>query len=196
MLRKHDEEDQFRRERKVGWCDPRIGEDENGWYLYYLEWPPADKIWFVCAPNGKPFPHSWGYTKDKAITGFLNILNLPNKPVSKDGTGWCRHTDEPERSRWWRWFRDQGYRSLPFEVNPVPENPKEIMEILKYQLRFERQRSDGCVWCKGAERFRIIAARLHRMVEAIDYYSARPEEQKRWLETMNKLWAAKRGKQI
>jgi hypothetical protein len=190
MLRKHDKTDPHRLSRKVGWCDPRIADESGGgWHLYWLEWPPADKIWFVCAPNGRPFPHSWGYTPAGAITGFLNIQNLPK---GKDKYGrLIRHTEEPERSRWWRWFRTQGYFFQCFEVNPPPQPAKDIMEILKYQLKFERQRSDGCIWCKGAERFRIIAARLQRMIEAIDYYSVRPEEQERWLESMNQLWAAK-----
>jgi hypothetical protein len=194
MLRKHDKEDRFRRERKVGWCDPRIANHEDGsWHLYYLEWPPVDDhMWFICSPRGRPFPHSSAYTPGQAVTAFLNPLNLPE---GRDKYGRVhRHTDEPERGRWWRWFKNQGYSIQQFKVNPKDDsaNSKSIMDFLEYELEWANMRSDGCIWCRGTKRFQNISQRLATMIDAIDYYSERPEEQQRWLQTMSHLRHAKK----
>jgi len=193
MLRKHDEEDQFRRTRMVGHCDPQIHERADGsWNLYHLDFPPADHIWLVCAPNGDPFPFSYGYTKAKAITGFLGMLSLPDRPASRVAA-FCRHSDQPERGRWWSWFKGQGYAVQNFLVNPDHKVQVGLREMLKYELAWANERSDGCVWCRSVKRFQNISQRLAIMIDAIDYYSERPEEQERWLATMNKLWNARDG---
>jgi hypothetical protein len=192
MLRKHVEQNRHRRTRAVGLCDPLIHDREDGtWNLHHRDFPTADHIWFVCGPDGQPFPHSYGYTKAKAITGFLNLLGLPDKPVGRDGTGWCRHTDEPERGRWWSWFRGQGYAVQKFLVNPDHKHQVGLRAMLKYELAWANKHSDGCVWCRSVTRLQNITARIALMIEAIDYYSERPEEQQRWLATMSKLWEAR-----
>ena len=189
MLRKHDEEDQFRRTRMVGHCDPQIHEKKNGkWNLYHLDFPTADHIWFVSGPDEQPFPFSYGYTKTSAITGFLSQLSLPDKFAGMDGSAACRHTVEPERGKWWSWLKGQGYAVQKFSVNPDHKHQVGLRAMLKYELAWANERSDGCVWCRGAERFKNIAARLALMVEAIEYYSQRPEEQRRWLATRSIAW--------
>jgi phage terminase large subunit-like protein len=190
MLRKHDEEDQFRKTKMVGHCDPQVMEREDGtWWLHHLDFPTADHVWFVCDPRGQPFPFSYGYTKVKAITGFLALLNLPDRQASRVAA-FCRHTDQPERGKWWGWFKRQGYTVQNFEVNPKREDMS-LAQFLRYEVRWANKHTDGCVWCKGVQRFQNIAARIALMVEAIEYYSQRPEEQQRWLATMNKLWDAR-----
>ena len=193
LLRKHDEEDQFRKTRMVGHCDPQIHEREGGKFnLHHLDFPPAEKMWFVCGPGGNPFPHSCGYTKAKAITGFLSHLNLPDRPASRVAA-FCRASDQPERSKWWSWFRGMGYAVQQFDINPQHEM-KGLAQFLKYELRWANRDAVGCVWCTSAKRFQNIASRLALMIDAIDFYSERPEEQKRWLSTMGKLWDARDGR--
>jgi phage terminase large subunit-like protein len=191
LLRKHDEKDEFRRSTRLGLCDPQIIEDEDGkWHLHHLDFPTADHIWFVCGPDEQPFPHSYGYTKAKAITGFLSVLNLPDR-LSTRLAAFCRHADQPERSKWWSWFRGQGYAVQQFSINPDHKHQVGLREMLKYELWWANEKSDGCVWCRGVTRFQNITARLALMIEAIDYYSQRPKEQERWLATMSKLWGAR-----
>lgn len=165
--------------------------------IMFFQWPSADTIWFVCDAKGKPFPRSGCDHKSGAITMFLASLDLPcHQHDPKTGEPYCHSTDEPERGRWWQWFKNRGFNLQKFEVNPSDANkPGSIMDFLEYELRWANERSDGCVWCRSTKRFQNIAARLQLMIEAFDYYTTRPEEQKRWLATMNKLWDAKGGRQ-
>lgn len=161
--------------------------------LIFFRVPSADAVWFVCDANGKPFPRSGCDHQSGAITMFLASLDLPHHEHDpKTGEKFCHSSSEPERSRWWTWFRNRGFRLQRFEVNPSDANkPGSILELLRYELEWANERSDGCVWCRGTKRFQNIAARLQLMIEAIDYYSERPEEQQRWLATMGKLWDAR-----
>lgn len=195
LLRKHVKTDRDHINHARGRSDPRIAENPDGsWHLYYLGFPPVeDHVWFVCSPNGRPFPRSCAYDRSGAISMFLLTLNLPAHTHNpKTGEGWCHHVDEPERSKWWSWFKNQGYNIQRFSINPQHE-VRGLAEFLRYELRWANKRTGGCVWCTSVKRFQNIASRLALMVEAIDYYSERPEEQKRWLTTMNKLWRAKKG---
>jgi hypothetical protein len=163
--------------------------------IMFFRWPSVDKIWFVCDANGKPFPRSGCDNKSGAITMFLVSLDLPSHEHDPEtGEGYCHCADEPERGRWWQWFKNRGFSLQKFEVNPADaDKPKSVLEFLRYELRWANQARKGCVWCTSAKRFQNISARLKLMFDAIDYYSERPDEQRRWLQTMHELYD-KRGK--
>jgi hypothetical protein len=126
---------------------------------------------------------------------FLVSLDLPSHEHDPEtGEGYCHCADEPERGRWWQWFKNRGFSLQKFEVNPADaDKPKSVLEFLRYELRWANQARKGCVWCTSAKRFQNISARLKLMFDAIDYYSERPDEQRRWLQTMHELYD-KRGK--
>lgn len=199
LLRRHIKTDRYHQEFAPGSRDPQVAYfNPKKWNLYYVDFPPEERfIYFVCSPMGRPFPRSGCYHASGSITMFLSTLNLPDHLHDpKTGAPYCGATQEPERKRWWAWFKKQGYGTQKFEINPTRDDPS-WSRYLRHELKFEREmnirRNNQCVFCYGKKRLDAITRDLEQLIKTIDWYSERPEEQKRWLATMAGTVVHKRG---